>query len=1008
MSTVVNVLPEAVATLRALFGDACTEVRVEGDEPLLLDDPQYCYLTQGLKHQLFCVGWRDGAAVGRREYVSPVAPGQLLLAQAPSLERQDEPMVLLLGGPPGSYVLRFPTRLLVEAMADPERRAAVEGLFDGWIALLVTMLPAAPVPTRCDTVVAGLTLGPSAIPLRAREGLVWIALAHTPTRFGGVRVAEHEDATPRIWPLTEHAWVVGGVAGAPFSVRSSVMGTDPASIGEWTSGARTSTSADLVTRQRSASFAEEFYGFVLAWLARNRVNLGKARLELDAASREAEREFVSDALEELALVGRGERLAAVAGSAGPFEQATERIAEWLEVPALRVHWPEKRERPNLGVIQTAISRMTTVRTRKVLLEGTWYVHDSGALLGFLLDDGDETNDDRLNPVALIPVRAGYEIHDARHDAPRLVTAAIAERLHPQAYQFYPQLPDRELKPIDVLKFSARRAYRDIAFVMLVGFGLGSLTTLIPLLTGQVFDNLIPGAERGLLLQLTVVLALVYVGQSLFDVARGLAMMRVQTRMDSTLEAAVWDRLLALPLPFFRQYSAGELASRAAGIGGIREILAGTTLGAILAGLFSVWNFVLLFVIDPGLAAAATVLVFIAIIPAVLATHYGLKRQRSVAALDGRIEGLLLQLLTGITKLRITAAESRAFAVWARLFARRRDADLGAERVFSRISVFQSVYPTLCTVVLYWMLASSGKMKVSTGMFLAFSTAFGMFLGATLHVIDAGLHSLSVIPMYERAKPILSQRAESQGSGLRVDLAGRIELNHVSFRYDPKGPLILDDVSFQIEADEFVALVGPSGSGKSTLLRLLLGFEQCSEGGVYYDGNALSGLDVRGVRKQIGVVMQNSRVMGGDIFSNIVGATGLTQEDAWGAARNAALDKDIEGMPMGMHTVIAQGGGTLSGGQKQRLLIARALAADPRIVFFDEATSALDNVTQATVSESLESLRVTRVVIAHRLSTIRHADRIIVLEKGKIVQMGRFDELVAVEGPFQKLAKRQMV
>jgi ATP-binding cassette subfamily C protein len=263
-------------------------------------------------------------------------------------------------------------------------------------------------------------------------------------------------------------------------------------------------------------------------------------------------------------------------------------------------------------------------------------------------------------------------------------------------------------------------------------------------------------------------------------------------------------------------------------------------------------------------------------------------------------------------------------------------------------------------------------------------------------------------MYERAKPILSQRAESQGSGLRVDLAGRIELNHVSFRYDPKGPLILDDVSFQIEPDEFVALVGPSGSGKSTLLRLLLGFEQCSEGGVYYDGNALSGLDVRGVRKQIGVVMQNSRVMGGDIFSNIVGATGLTQEDAWGAARNAALDKDIEGMPMGMHTVIAQGGGTLSGGQKQRLLIARALAADPRIVFFDEATSALDNVTQATVSESLESLRVTRVVIAHRLSTIRHADRIIVLEKGKIVQMGRFDELVAVEGPFQKLAKRQMV
>jgi ATP-binding cassette subfamily C protein len=402
------------------------------------------------------------------------------------------------------------------------------------------------------------------------------------------------------------------------------------------------------------------------------------------------------------------------------------------------------------------------------------------------------------------------------------------------------------------------------------------------------------------------------------------------------------------------------------------------------------------------------LVAIAIVPAVLTSHYSLKRQRTVAMIDGKLGGLLLQLLTGIAKLRVTAAESRAFAVWARMFARRRDADLQAERANVRISIFTSIYPMVCTMVLYWMLADGAKQKVSTGMFLAFSAAFGMFLSATLHVVDAVLHSLGVIPMYERAKPILSARTESQGSGERLALRGGIEVNHVSFRYDAKGPLILDDVSFQIAPDEFVALVGPSGSGKSTLLRLLLGFETCSQGGVYYDGHALSGLDVRAVRKQLGVVMQNSRVMGGDIFTNIVGATGLTQEDAWNAARHAALDKDIEAMPMGMHTVIAQGGGTLSGGQKQRLMIARALAADPKVVFFDEATSALDNVTQATVSESLESLRVTRVVIAHRLSTIRHADKIVVLEGGKVVQMGRFDELVGVEGPFKKLAMRQMV
>ncbi len=538
--------------------------------------------------------------------------------------------------------------------------------------------------------------------------------------------------------------------------------------------------------------------------------------------------------------------------------------------------------------------------------------------------------------------------------------------------------------------------------------LGSLTTLIPLLTGQVFDTIIPGAERGLLLQLSMVLFFVYLGQGLFDVARGLALVRAQTRMDVTLEAAIWDRLLSLPLPFFRKYSAGDLASRAAGIGAIREVLAGTTLTALLGGVFSLWNLGFLYYVDPGLALAATGLVVLAGVPAALATRYALNRQREVAKLDGKIEGLLLQFFSGISKLRVTATENRAFSVWARLFARRRDQDLGAEWVNVRMSVFQSAFPILCSMVLYWMLAGTGEQKISTGQFLAFAVAFGLFLGATLHVVDAILHSLMVVPMYERAKPILSERSESQGGGVRPDLKGSIEVNHVSFRYDPEGPLVLDDVSVQIGADEFVALVGPSGSGKSTLLRLLLGFEDPTAGGIFYDGQALSGLDVRVVRRQIGVVMQNSRVMAGDILSNIVGSTGLGLDEATQAARAAALDKDVEAMPMGFHTVVSQGGGTLSGGQRQRLLIARALASQPRILFFDEATSALDNITQEVVSQSLEGLRVTRVVIAHRLSTIRHADKIVVLEGGRVVQTGRFEELMAVEGPFQALAKRQTV
>jgi ATP-binding cassette subfamily C protein len=588
-----------------------------------------------------------------------------------------------------------------------------------------------------------------------------------------------------------------------------------------------------------------------------------------------------------------------------------------------------------------------------------------------------------------------------------VTEESSAQLHPHAHQVYAPLPSRPLGPLDVLRFSSSRTARDWLFVVVVGTLTGSLGTLVPLLTGQVFDRIIPGAERGLLHQLTLVLLAVLSGQLLFDLARGLVLVRAQTLMDTRLEAGVWDRLLSLPLPFFRRYSAGDLAARAAGVGSIRQVLAGATLSAMLSGVFSLWNLGLLFFIDAKLSLAAGALVAVAAMVAAIAAYQGLLRQRRVAELDGKIGGLLLQLFTGIAKLRVTGTENRAFSVWSSLFAHRRDADLAAERVNIRVAVFQASYPLACSIVV-WLLVGEQTPRLSTGQFLAFSAAFSMFIGAMLNLIETGLQSLSVIPLYERARPILTEPVEGRGTGdARIELAGNIEISHVSFRYEQHGPLILDDVNLRIQPGEFVAIVGPSGSGKSTLLRILLGFESCAEGGVFYDGQALAGLDVRVVRQQIGVVLQNSRVTAGDIYSNIVGTSGRSVDDAWRAARAAALDKDIEAMPMGMHTVISQGGATLSGGQKQRLLIARALASHPAILFFDEATSALDNVTQAAVSESLERLRVTRVVIAHRLSTIRHADKIVVLDRGHIAQAGRFEELMKQEGPFFALARRQM-
>jgi ATP-binding cassette subfamily C protein len=267
----------------------------------------------------------------------------------------------------------------------------------------------------------------------------------------------------------------------------------------------------------------------------------------------------------------------------------------------------------------------------------------------------------------------------------------------------------------------------------------------------------------------------------------------------------------------------------------------------------------------------------------------------------------------------------------------------------------------------------------------------------------------IFPILEKIEPILDTKPEyDEYKSNPGNLTGSVEVSHVSFRYQEEDPLVLKDVSIKIREGEYVGLVGPSGSGKSSLLRVLLGFENPETGRVYYDGQDLTKVDIRAIRRQLGVVLQNGKLMSGDIFSNVVGANiNLTLDDAKEAIRMAGLEEDINAMPMGMHTVINEGATTISGGQRQRLLIARAIANKPKIIFFDEATSALDNQTQAIVSESLDSLKATRIVIAHRLSTVMNCDRIIVLDKGAIVEEGSYAELMQLNGVFAELAKRQL-
>ncbi|MBD0319650.1 MAG: ATP-binding cassette domain-containing protein [Gemmatimonadetes bacterium] len=523
--------------------------------------------------------------------------------------------------------------------------------------------------------------------------------------------------------------------------------------------------------------------------------------------------------------------------------------------------------------------------------------------------------------------------------------------------------------------------------------------------------MIPSAERGQLLQLVLMLLAAALTAAVFQAVRGVALLRIEARAGAALQAAVWDRLLALPLPFFRGYSAGELAARAMGVEEMRRAISGGAVSALLTGVFSLANLGLLFAFDARLGAVAAALVGVALALCLAFGWAQMRGQRAILHLRSRTSGLVLQLLRGISKLRIAGAETQAFGEWARLFGEQRQRQFRARTLASVLAVFYSAYPTLCSLALFAAAAPrmGGDAPLRTGSFLGFLAAFHLCLGGALSACGALIGVLSAVPLYEQLKPILQTEPEGRrGSSDPGALSGALEFRQVTFRYPGAATDALRDLSFRVSPGEFVAFVGPSGSGKSTILRLLLGFEAPASGAVLFDGQELAGLDVQAVRAQIGGVLQSGRVTSDSLFSNIVGGGRASQDDAWEAARLAGLEEDIRRMPMGMHTVVNDGGGTLSGGQRQRLLIARALFNRAPIMVLDEATSALDNRTQATVAESLEGCRATRVVVAHRLSTVRDADRVYVVDGGRIVESGSPSELMAREGVFFRMAQRQLV
>ncbi|MFF9102703.1 NHLP bacteriocin export ABC transporter permease/ATPase subunit [Streptomyces rubrogriseus] len=647
-----------------------------------------------------------------------------------------------------------------------------------------------------------------------------------------------------------------------------------------------------------------------------------------------------------------------------------------------------------------IALASRVRTRSVRLADRWWREDVGPLVGHRTLSG--------APVALLWRRGGYvAVHPATgRETP--VERANAGEFEPRAVMFYRPLPERRLSPLRLLRFCLAGTRRDLTSLLLAGLVTVALGALVPIATGRVLGEFVPKAQTGLIVQVCLAVMLSSVVAAAFMLLQNLTILRLEGRIEATLQPAVWDRLLRLPTKFFTERSTGELASAAMGISAIRRLLAGVgptvaqsvTVGAMNLGLL-LWYSV------PMAFAAIGMLVVVAGVFLGLGL-WQVRWQRRLVKLTNKLNNQAFQTLRGLPKLRVAAAENYAYAAWAERFAHSRELQQRAGRIKNLNAVLGAVYLPLCTLLMFMLLAGPARGSMSAAEFLTFNASVTMLLTSVTQLTGAFVSGVAALPLFEEIRPVLDATPEVRTASTRPGpLSGAIEARRLSFRYTDDGPLVLDDVSFEVRPGEFVAVVGPSGCGKSTLLRLLIGFDRPLSGSVLYDGQDLAALDQSAVRRQCGVVLQHAQPFTGSILDVICGTEAYTPEEAMAAARMAGLAEDIERMPMGLHTIVS-GSGAVSGGQRQRLMIAQALIRRPRILFFDEATSALDNETQRTVIESTKALNATRIVIAHRLSTVLDADRVIVMEDGRVAQQGPPARLLAdTGGRLHELVRRQL-
>ena len=951
------------------------------NRPVHLDDPGVVWFVDHGALDICVAEYGDEGIRSSFKHLLRLEPGRL--AFGVDEQATASGLKLVAKGLPDTRLRRIPIRLLADEIA---KKAGGAGLrdeivaeVDAWIgdfaAAVAREIEPRPRPALrlapgqdAEAMITGV--------LFAERGVVWLSGEDLAADF--LQVEEAGIGGRGLMPVTREAWVHLGR----------------------TAGVACVSSRDLDIKTLLGQALPEFHRLALGAEALNR-----RLLLIDDANLQVARVFQRRRDELAARQGLADLSRPRRERPAPGERALTAALKAIgrhEGLSIRVPAAAPGQEPSLSEILAA----SGVRARRVRLaaEDRWWLGDSGAMLAFRREDG--------YPLALLPGASGrYSLLDPVSGRSRRANAGTAVDLLEEVWFLYRTLPNEG--PVgmkDLFVVAGGNLAADLARLAVAGIGAGVLALAPAVAVNLLVGSVIPSGDLGSLVQFTAVLAGVAFVAALAHMFRGTALMRLEGRVAARLGAAIWDRLLRLKPGFFRNFTAGDLATRAMAFQSLRDRVSGAVADALLSALFLLPMFGLVFHYDAalgwltfgfGLATLAVTSILVVLLVEPQRRHFALAR---------RLAGDLLQFLNGIAKLRATGAEGSAFAAWANRYREQKRAEIRIAVLSEHVAAFSAAVPALGSAALFAVALRQGQDSLAPADFLAVYTASMVFYMAVVTLGQSLTSVASVIPGCEQVLPILEAETDATPrGGARAMLEGEIAFHRVSFRYSEGGTAVLEDVSLHARSGEFVAVVGESGSGKSTLFRIALGLEEPSSGAVYYDGKDLAHLDRDTVRRQVGVVTQDDSLVGGNVLNNIIGVgPELTVDDAWRAARQAGVGRDIAAMPMEMFTAVGERGSTFSGGQNQRIRIAAALVHNPRILFLDEPTSWLDTRSQAETMEGIEKSVATRIVIAHRLSTIRNADRIYVLRAGRVVQTGAFDELIEEDGPFRALVRRQMV